>query len=114
MWRHQGVTTGKRSDDFEVFAHPQRGAKKLPPMSLDNNTLKSTHVDVASVGHLVAKALKTEGVWILISALAGKLSLKISFLSSRNAFRANHPTVDVLGRAGKQPWKLARQYLLGL
>jgi hypothetical protein len=34
-------------------------------------------VDVAFGGHLVAKALKTEGVWILISALAGKLSLKI-------------------------------------
>jgi hypothetical protein len=69
-------------------------AKKLPPMSLDKNTLKSTDVDVASGGHIVDKALKTEGVWILISALAGKLSLKISFLSFRNAFRANHPTVD--------------------
>jgi hypothetical protein len=33
-------------------------------------------------------------VWILISAFAGKLSLKISFLSSRNAFRTNHPTVE--------------------
>ena len=68
-------------------------AKKLPPMSLDKNTLKSAGVDVASGGHLVVKALKTEGVW-LISALAGRLSLKISFLSSRNAFRANHPTVE--------------------
>jgi len=47
-------------------------------MSLDKNTLKSAGVDVASGGHLVAKALKTEGVWILISALAGKLSLKIT------------------------------------
>ena len=72
----------------------RKPAKKLPPKSLDKNTLKSTDVDVASGGHLVAKALKTEGVWILISALAGKLSLKISFLSSRKAFRANHPTVD--------------------
>jgi hypothetical protein len=83
---------------FEVFllirSAAKKPAKKLPPMSLDKNTLKSTDVDVASVGHLVAKALKTEGVWILISALAGKLSLKISFLSSSNAFRANHPTVD--------------------
>jgi hypothetical protein len=83
---------------FEVFllirSAAKIPAKKLPPMSLDKNTLKSIDVDVASVGHLVAKALKTEGVWILISALAGKLSLKISFLSFRNAFRANHPTVD--------------------
>ena len=97
MWRHQGVTTGKRSDASRfllIRSAAKKPAKKLPPMSLDNNTLKSTDVDVASVGHLVAKALKTEGVWILISALAGKLSLKISFLSSRNAFRANHPTVD--------------------
>jgi hypothetical protein len=25
MWRHQGVTTGKRSDTSRFFAHPQRG-----------------------------------------------------------------------------------------
>ena len=92
MWRHQGVTTGKRSDASR-FLLIRSAAKKLPPMSLDNNTLQEL-VDVASVGHLVAKALKTKGVWILISALAGKLSLKISFLSSMNAFRANHPTVE--------------------
>jgi hypothetical protein len=46
MWRHQGVTTGKPSDGFGVFfAHrqaQQKPAKKLPPMSLDKNTLKIT------------------------------------------------------------------------
>jgi hypothetical protein len=98
MWRHHGVTADKRSDASRALllirGAAKKPAKKLPPMSLDKNTLKSTDVDVASGGHLVAKALKTEGVWILISALAGRLSLKISFLSSRNAFRANHPTVD--------------------
>ena len=97
MWRHHGVTADKRSDASRALllirGAAKKPAKKLPPMSLDKNTLKSTDVDVASGGHLVAKALKTEGVW-LISAPAGKLSLKISFLSSRNAFRANHPTVD--------------------
>jgi len=40
----------------------KKPAKKLPPLSLDKNTLKSTDVDVAFGGHLVAKALKTEGV----------------------------------------------------
>jgi hypothetical protein len=97
MWRHHGVTADKRSDASRALllirGAAKKPAKKLPPMSLDKNTLKSTDVDVASGGHLVAKALKTEGVW-LINALAGRLSLKISFLSSRNAFRANHPTVD--------------------
>jgi hypothetical protein len=97
MWRHHGVTADKRSDASRALLlirdAAKKPAKKLPPMSLDKNTLKSTDVDVASGGHLVAKALKTEGVW-LISALAGRLSSKISFLSSRNAFRANHPTVD--------------------
>ena len=97
MWRHHGVTTGKRSHASRfllIRSAAKKPAKKLPPMSLVKNTLKSTDVDVAFGGHLAAKALKTEGVWILISALAGKLSLKISFLSSRNAFRANQPTVD--------------------
>jgi len=97
MWRHHGVTADKRSDASRALllirGAAKKPAKKLPPMSLDKNTLKSTDVDVASGGHLVVKALKTEGVW-LISALAGRLSLKISFLSSRNAFRANHLTVD--------------------
>ena len=63
MWRNQGVTTGKRSDASR-FLLIRSAAKKLPPMSLDKNTFKSTDVDVASVDHLVAKALKTEGVWI--------------------------------------------------
>jgi hypothetical protein len=94
MWRHHGVTADKRSDASRALllirGAAKKPAKKLPPMSLDKNTLKSTDVDVASGGHLVAKALKTEGV----STLAARLSLKISFLSSRNAFRTNHPTVD--------------------
>ena len=61
MWRHQGVTAGKRSDASRFLLLIRNAAKKLPPMSLDKNTLKSTDVDVASGGHLVAKALKTEG-----------------------------------------------------
>ena len=65
MWRHRGVTSDKRSDASRVLllirGAAKKPAKKLPPMSLDQNTLKSTDVDVASGGHLVAKALKTDG-----------------------------------------------------
>jgi hypothetical protein len=64
MWRHQGVTADKRSDASRVLllirGAAKKPAKKLPPKSLDKDTLKSTHVDVASGGHFVAKALKTD------------------------------------------------------
>jgi hypothetical protein len=54
MWRHRGVTAGKRSDGFGVFllvrSAAKKPAKKLPPMSLDKNTLKIT----ASTSRLAA------------------------------------------------------------
>jgi hypothetical protein len=55
MWRHQGVTTGKRSDASR-FLLIRSAAKKLPPCRL---TTTHSQEYVASVGHLVAKALKT-------------------------------------------------------